>query len=319
MFRIFRDFDLKNFWDDSDDAREEYVEKRPTPALIASVEKELGYKLPASYVELMQSQNGGIPRNTCFPTKTPTSWAEDHVAVTGILGIGRTKTYSLCGELGSKFMQEEWGYPDIGICVCDCPSAGHDMIMLDYRKTGEPRVVHVDQESDYKITPLAKDFETFVRGLVPASVYDTSAEDLKKDLAAIDTGDFSKLLAGLIARHRETDFGPILRNLARAIATEKGYFALHADEKSHLMYDVQFLLYTRARSVKDAAAYLRAYPGMIAMVEGGFSTGGYAEDFVKEWLAKRCKQRAIVTTPKGGLAFSPSFLKTLRARLRAFQ
>lgn len=54
------------------------------------------------------------------------------------------------------------------------------MIMLDYRKngkTGEPEVVHVDQEFDYKITFLAKDFETFVRGLVHDSVYDSS-EDL---------------------------------------------------------------------------------------------------------------------------------------------
>jgi hypothetical protein len=125
----------------------------------------------------MQVQNGGLPQNTCFPTKEATSWAEDHVAITGVMGIGRTKTYSLCGSLGSAFMQSEWGYPKLGICICDCPSAGHDMIMLDYRKcgpTGEPEVVHVDQESDYRGTLLAKDFETFVRGLVNESVFDTA-------------------------------------------------------------------------------------------------------------------------------------------------
>ncbi len=133
----------------------------------------------------MKIQNGGIPRNRRFPTEVPTSWSKDHVAISGILGIGRKKTYSLCGKLGSKFMQEEWGYPDIGICIPNCPSAGHDMIMLDYRKCGrqgEPEVVHVDQESDYKITFLAKDFEAFIRGLVNESVYDTSAEDLKNNL-----------------------------------------------------------------------------------------------------------------------------------------
>ena len=40
---------------------------------------------------------------------------------------------------------------------------------LDYRArgpTGEPRVVHIDQERAYKITPLADDFESFIRGLV---------------------------------------------------------------------------------------------------------------------------------------------------------
>jgi hypothetical protein len=71
--------------------------------------------------------------------------------------------------LGSSFMIEEWGYPNIGIVICDCPSAGHDVVMLDYRlcgPEGEPSVVHVDQENDYEITYLAPDFETFVRGLV---------------------------------------------------------------------------------------------------------------------------------------------------------
>ena len=40
---------------------------------------------------------------------------------------------------------------------------------------------------------------------------------------------------------------------------------------------------------------------------------------VTEWFAKRRKQRAIVTTPKDGLAFGPAYLKTFRARVRKFQ
>ncbi len=163
------DLDLDDFWEDSDYARKQYVEEGVTDELVVSAEQELGFKLPPSYLALMRSQNGGIPKRTCFPTKTSTSWAEDHVAITGIMGIGRTKTYSLLGKLGSAFMQEEWGYPTFGICVCNCPSAGHDMIMLDYRECGpegEPVVVHVDQECDFKVTFLANDFEEFARGLV---------------------------------------------------------------------------------------------------------------------------------------------------------
>lgn len=124
---MFEGFDFTNFWEDSAYALKEYVSETPSDELIASVEQELGYKLPASYIWLMKQHNGGIPVNTYFPTNKPTSWAGDHVAITGIFGIGREKTYSLCGEFGSQFMIEEW---------------------------------------DYEITPLADSFEDFIRGLV---------------------------------------------------------------------------------------------------------------------------------------------------------
>lgn len=166
---IFKDFDFTDFWKESEYAKKEYIDNIPSDELIQEVQQELGYTLPASYIELMRLQNGGIPKNDCYPTNERTSWAKDHVAITGILGIGKNKSYSLCGELGSQFMIDEWGYPDTGIYICNCPSAGHDMIMLDYSKCGrhgEPEVAHIDQEWDYKKTIIAKDFETFIRGLV---------------------------------------------------------------------------------------------------------------------------------------------------------
>ena len=185
----FEGFDLTNFWDDNWYALKEYVSDPPSDELIASVEEELGYKLPAAYIWLMKQHNGGIPVNTCYPTETPTTWAEDHVAIAGIFGIGREKSYSLCGELGSQFMIDEWEYPAIGVAICDCPSAGHDMIFLDYRACGpqgEPAVVHVDQENDYKITHLADSFEEFIRGLEHESLYDPDedVEDLNEDVDA---------------------------------------------------------------------------------------------------------------------------------------
>ncbi|WP_075837053.1 SMI1/KNR4 family protein [Deinococcus marmoris] len=157
----------------------DYIESPPTPDMIASVEDELGYKLPASYVTLMQTQNGGWPIRTCFPTTEATGWAEDHIAITSIFGIGRSKLYGLCSKLGSQSAIEELGYPPLGIYFADCPSAGHDMVALDYREcgpTGEPSVVHVDQGNNYKITWLAPDIETFIRQLVTADVFDDEDE-----------------------------------------------------------------------------------------------------------------------------------------------
>jgi hypothetical protein len=66
-------------------------------------------------------------------------------------------------------MIDEWGYPPIGIYFADCPSGGHDMLCLDYSQCGpegEPRVVHVDQEREYKLTALADSFAQFIWGLV---------------------------------------------------------------------------------------------------------------------------------------------------------
>ncbi|MDG0791850.1 Imm51 family immunity protein [Cohnella ginsengisoli] len=204
----FEPLDFSCFWEDSDYAREAFVSDPPTDELIAEVEEELGYKLPASYIHLMKLQNGGIPRNTCFPTKEATSWADDHIAITGIMGIGKDKDYSLCGAFGSPFMIEEWGYPDIGVVFCDCPSAGHDVVMLDYRgcgPQGEPQVVHVDQERDYRITFLASNFEDFIRGLVNEDTYDTSEADTEQDLLRVPAGQFTTSLAELGGHETEIE------------------------------------------------------------------------------------------------------------------
>ncbi|WP_229400840.1 SMI1/KNR4 family protein [Micromonospora okii] len=140
-----------------------------TDEVLREVEAQLGHRLPTAYVDLARRHNGGSFARGIHPAPSRTSWAEDHVGVTALAAIGRTAEFSLCGEYGSEFWVAEWGYPDIGIYIVDCPSAGHDMIALDYRSPGEPAVVHVDEEWDYQITVLAPDFETFVAGLVDKS------------------------------------------------------------------------------------------------------------------------------------------------------
>ena len=158
-----KDFDWTGFWNDVDYAFESYIGKPVTDKDIKAAEAELGYTLPAAYIELLKNHNGGVVKKNCFINDD-----DDCVYVTGIYGIDRNKKYSLFGELGNEFWISKVKYPPIGIVVADTISGGHDMIFLDYREcgpTGEPKVVRVDQECDYSMTPLADNFGDFIKNL----------------------------------------------------------------------------------------------------------------------------------------------------------
>jgi hypothetical protein len=166
--------DLVGLWDDNEYSLREYVDVPVTSDTVALVERELGFKLPAAYVWLSRTHNGGWLKRSCHRTAVATSWAADHVALSGIYSIGFKRRCSLLGECGSRFWHAEWGYPEIGVYFADCPSAGHDMFCLDYRRCGpegEPSVVHVDQEFDYAITEVANSFASFIRGLEPSESF----------------------------------------------------------------------------------------------------------------------------------------------------
>lgn len=165
-----------NFWDDPFDDLDYFTGPPLTEAMIQTAEAKLGYKLPQSYIRLLTIKNGGSLKRDCFPTNVPTSWAEDHAALSGIRGIG--SQWGIDSEtLGSREMIQEWGYPNVGIVVGECPSSGHNVIMLDYSECGpqgEPRVILVETETSDApdVLILAPDFETFLRGLVEASHFD---------------------------------------------------------------------------------------------------------------------------------------------------
>ncbi|WP_326763723.1 SMI1/KNR4 family protein [Streptomyces sp. NBC_01591] len=318
----FEGFDAAGFWDDSAYALEEYVEEAPpTQELIASVEEELGgYRLPASYIALMTAHNGGVPTRDHFPMTEPTTWADDHIVITGIRGIGRTRPQSLGGEYGSRFWSDMWEYPEIGVYFADTPSAGHDMLALDYRacgKHGEPTVVHVDQEDDFAITLVAENFEAFVTGLVDGSVYDTAEEDRIAALATVRDGSFSPVLLRAFREVAEVlpDADRRMRALAEAVVHDKGFFALHADARSTLMYDYLFWLYTSFNQVGSFDRYVRtppqyersyALPDYELMIVFGlvadpydFSTGGYAPGFLEDWWNSRVASGRISGTADG--------------------
>ena len=152
----------ENLWFDSKYSKENCISEPFDDELLKSIEEELGYKLPASYVELMRKHNGGSLKRRRLDI------GDTYTILDVIFGIGREKEDSLCGEYGTKFWLEEWGYPDIGVAIADTESAGHEMIFLDYTECGpegEPKVVYVDQEPDYEKTVVAENFEEFVNML----------------------------------------------------------------------------------------------------------------------------------------------------------
>lgn len=139
------------------EATEEYQLAPLTNKMVKEAEDKLQVKLTYSYISLLKKQNGGYINYDSFPTKVPTSWAEDHVHVDHLFGIEENK-----GILQSAFLIEEWGLPkDIVLISGD----GHSWIALDYRKTNEdPPIIYIDTESE-QIIELADSFEAFLSGL----------------------------------------------------------------------------------------------------------------------------------------------------------
>lgn len=161
---IFDEQFLANFWDDSTRSKGRPV----TDEMFHEVEHKLGFKLPAAYIELIRSQNGGSPKLRGYRVDNSSSSLK-RVDLEEVLGCDKEIETSLSGPGGCELMMDEWEYPRIGLYFANCPSGGHDMICLDYRScgvAGEPVVSHVDQELDYRIVVIAPNFETFVRNLI---------------------------------------------------------------------------------------------------------------------------------------------------------
>jgi hypothetical protein len=270
--------------------------------------------------------------------KERTGWSEDHVAITGLFAIGRTAKYSLAGQLGTRFMIQEWGYPPIGIGIADTPSAGHELIMLDYRacgKRGEPRVVYVDQEDDYSIIVVAPDFETFIRGLVEESEFDTAAAVRAAAITTVERGTLSPIVVRALVAvgDRLPDGERILRILGRQIVDQKGFFALHDDERSHLMYGLMFWLYSSLCTARSFEAFVNnpetgpsyaspcyqlMIPFSLVAAPYGFCTRGYAEGFLRDWWSARVAGGDIVQVAEG-YRLTPEAETILLGRLATIQ
>ncbi|WP_129688971.1 SMI1/KNR4 family protein [Gottfriedia acidiceleris] len=129
-----------------------------TDEMVKKAEEKFNIKLPNKYIEILKQQNGGVIKFDSFPTEIPTSWADDHINVDHILGIGEET-----GILESEYLIKEWGLPRNIVLIS---GDGHSWIALDYRKTKvDPPVIYIDLDED-QIIKIAPKFEVFLKGLM---------------------------------------------------------------------------------------------------------------------------------------------------------
>ncbi|MBT2443927.1 SMI1/KNR4 family protein [Streptomyces sp. ISL-36] len=165
------------FWDTNSDRG---VQPSLTDQAILEAERLLNVTLPASLLDILREQNGGLVASSrdAFPTSRPTSWAPDHVPFDVVMGIGHgEQTLSL---LDSPYLVQEWGLPRDVVLVS---GEGHYWIGLDYRtcgRHGEPSVVWFDADDNSELT-LAPDFRSFMEGLTSALEFDVERGEGSRD------------------------------------------------------------------------------------------------------------------------------------------
>ncbi|MFJ7068701.1 SMI1/KNR4 family protein [Streptomyces sp. NPDC101115] len=147
-----------------------------TDAVVEEAEHQLGVRLPASLLEILWVQNGGVVADAwnAFPTDVPTSWSENHVPLDEMMGIGRHDDQ--LSLLDTAYLAEEWGLPSSLVLLS---GDGHCWIALDYRacgERGEPSVTWFDVDTDTEL-PLATDFTEFVERLTAAASLDGDDAD----------------------------------------------------------------------------------------------------------------------------------------------
>lgn len=311
MQKVFKNFDLTTFWDDTT-----YF-KNPikiSDELVRTAEAKLGYTLPSSYIALLQTHNGGYPLNAYCPIENPSFDAEDFVIITEIYGLDEQHGMAYLAH-GTP---QEWGYPVQSVIIADCLS-GHDAVLLDYSqcgKNGEPQVIYVDTQMEETLL-VAPNFEAFIRKLVHEDRYDTTADDLQADLDTIQNGSFSSILKELIACEKSMDIAQILRTICHTLALEKAYFSLENDELSHILYALQFWLFSKHKQVTDRAFFLKVYPSILAFGDGTFCTHGYNPTLIAQWLDDRTLEKEIVEK-NGVLVLTAAKEQQLMTTLKEF-
>ena len=173
---MFENVNLDELWYEGDHYDKEEYECGDIESddFIESIENDLGFKLPKSYIFLMKKHNGGILNKTCVYKKNREIFND----LEGMFGLGRTKRHSIYEENKDRFdFEENW------ISICSSNS-GHSKIYLDYSicgPDGEPRVIAIDDECYDIDNPdpwvLADNFEAFIESLHEYTEDDEETEE----------------------------------------------------------------------------------------------------------------------------------------------
>ncbi len=136
----------------------DYYKLEPlTDEIVEKAEEKLKIKLPQSYINILKDQNGGYIKFNSYPSDVPTSWADDHINVDHIFGIGQKDSI-----LQSESLIKEWEMPE-GLILFN--GDGHTWVAFDYRNvSSEPPIVFVDND-DEKIIKIAEHFDEFLERL----------------------------------------------------------------------------------------------------------------------------------------------------------
>lgn len=142
---------LKNFWETP--IYLPYLHESLTDKMIKDFEQKIGYKLPASLIELLKIQNGGYVRYSLPETPPMQLW-----------GIG--KKYPSLTVLANELDEEEYGefsFSLEGLIAFD--GDGHYYLCLDYRENKDnPQVSYIDIECDEEEI-IADNFDEFLNML----------------------------------------------------------------------------------------------------------------------------------------------------------
>lgn len=232
---------VRNIWR-FDTASDPFTFSSLSNKRIAQLEASLNIQLPKEYLALLKIKNGGYLKYTAFPTKFETSWAEDHLIIDYLYGIGENDGISL-----SPQMADEWGLPKNLLFLS---SNSHTWIALDYRNVvNNPEILYIDVEREEMYT-LYKSFAEFLEKLTEinnASFLDnalnnnSSLEHIEKitsedDLAEIFTvlynqQSYSKTYLNLLSTYADHENEQIRETISMLLHSISETYGKKLDQK----------------------------------------------------------------------------------------